>query len=104
MIDRQASIQLVHVRSMYLDLIHRYKNHKSFELRRRIIQMLISSDAFALFLLLDEYRYSYPIPCGPPDPSVDKYLTGLAYSKTLEFSPDMNWHGRVVSSPLTSVL
>ena len=44
------------------DLIHRYKNQKSFELRHRIIQMLLSSDAFALFLLLVEYRYSYQIP------------------------------------------
>ena len=72
---------------MYLDLIHRYKNQKSFELRRRTIHMLISSDAFTLFLLLVEYRYSYQISCGPSDPSVDYCLIGLAYSKTLEFSP-----------------
>ena len=87
MIDRQASIQLVHVRSMYLDLIHRYKNQKSFELRRRIIQMLISSDAFTLFLLLVEYRYSYQIPCGPPDPLVDYDLTDLAYLKNPRVLP-----------------
>src|SRR3954468_24634390 len=68
-------------------LISPVGNHNSFELKRRIIQMLLSFDAFALFLLLVEYRYSYQIPCGPPDPSVDYYSTSLAYYKTLQFFP-----------------
>ena len=53
--------------SMYLNLIHRYGNHNSFELKPRIISMLLSSDAFAFFLLMVEYRYSYQTLCTPPD-------------------------------------
>ena len=42
-------------------------------------QMLLSSDDFAFFLLLDEYRYSPQILCGPPDPLVDYYPVDCAW-------------------------
>src|SRR3954468_23504678 len=79
------SVQLIYPWSEHLLLISPIGNHNSFELRRRFIHMLLSSDAFALFLPLVEYRYSYQIPCGPPDPLVDYFSTDFAYSETLEF-------------------
>src|SRR4051812_35445761 len=79
------SVQLIYPWSEHLLLIYPIVNHISFELKLQIIRMLLSSDAFAWFLPLVEYRYSYQIPCGPPDPLVDYYLTDFAYSKTLEF-------------------
>ena len=77
--------QVIHDWSMYLNPIPRYGKQNFFELKRQIIRMLLSSDAFAWFLPLVEYRYSYQIPCDPPDPSVDYYSTDFAYSETLEF-------------------
>src|SRR3954468_13668897 len=81
------SVQLMYPWSEHLLLISPVGNQNSFELKRRIIRMLLSSDAFACYLPLFEYRYSYQIPCRPPDPSVDYYSTDFAYSKTLEFFP-----------------
>ena len=46
---------------------HWYKNQNSFELKRRVIQTLLSSDDFAWFRPLVEYRYSYETPCTSPD-------------------------------------
>src|ERR1041384_4425972 len=80
-------VQLIYARSEHLLLISSIGNRNSFELRCQIIQMLLSSDVLTCFLPLVEYRYSYQIPCGPPDPLVDYDLTDFAYSKTLEFFP-----------------
>src|SRR3954465_10849163 len=80
------SVQLIYPWPEYLLLISPIGNQNSFELKRRIIQMLLSSDASSLFILLVEYRYSYQVPCGPPDPSVGYCSTDFAYSETLEFS------------------
>src|SRR4051812_18671502 len=79
------SVQLIYPWSGHLLPISPIGKQNSFELKRRIIWMLLSSDASPLFLLLVEYCYSYHIPCDPPDPSVDYYSTDFAYSKTLEF-------------------
>ena len=79
------SVRLIYPWSEHLLLISPIGNHNFFELKRWIIRMLLSSDAFAWFLPLVEYRYSYQIPCGPPDPSVDYCSTDFAYSETFEF-------------------
>ena len=57
----------------WLSILHP-GNHNSFEFNHRIIQMLLSSDAFAFVLLTVEYRYSYQILRTPPDLLVNYYL------------------------------
>jgi len=61
------SVQLVYPWSGHLLLISPIGNHNSFVLKHRIIPMLLSPDAFAFFLLMVEYRYSYQTLCTPPD-------------------------------------
>ena len=81
------SVQLIYPWSEHLLLIPPIGNQNSFEFKRRIIRMILSSDVLAWFLPLVEYRYSYQIPCGPTDPLVYYYPTGPTYSKPLEFFP-----------------
>ena len=50
------SVQLIYPWSEHLLLISPIGNQNSFELKRRIIWMLLSSDAFAWILSLVEYR------------------------------------------------
>src|SRR4051812_15213390 len=50
-------------------------NHNSCVLKHRIIPMLLPADAFALFPLLVECRYSHRILCDPSDLFVDYYPT-----------------------------
>src|SRR4051812_27556915 len=98
------SIQLIYPWSAPLLLTSPIGNHNSFVLKHRIILMLLSSDALHYFLSLL---------------SINTHIRFLAAHLILWWiiirsilhilkpssSPlDMNWHCRVVSSTLTSVL
>ena len=72
----------------------------SFELKRRIIQMLLSSDAFAFLLPMVGCWYSHQFLCWPPDLLVGCYLQLPRVLICWRISPDTKclWQ-RVSSTP-----